>query len=115
MNPTESFFRSDLPRHIVADLARFQGLSGSIAFSCGGQKFTVVLGDLDAPVRDGFDRDASVRVWFFGDAFERFLNGEVLVGKKHRMVQGDADVLAAFGKFLQPAHNALSVRFARAA
>lgn len=106
-----AFFQQQLPTHIAGDLTRFSTLSGRIAFSCGGTKFTVQLGDLECPVVAGFDRTADVKVWFFGDAFERVLRAERLTGKRDRLVQGDLDVLAAFGRYLQPAANALSVRF----
>jgi hypothetical protein len=114
VTPTERFFLKDLPAAIVRELARFKGLHGSIAFSCGGRKFTVLLGDLEQPVIQGFLRSADVKLWFFDDAFERFLAGHSVLGKKSLKVQGDLDVLDRFGRFLQPADNKLSVRFATA-
>ena len=115
MTDTERFFLKDLPAAIVREIPRFRSLSGSLAFSCGGKKFTVILGDLDAPVVAGFLRNADVKLWFFGDAFDRFLEGTLHdVTKRDMRVEGDLDVFARFGKFLQPVEtaNALSVRFA---
>ena len=114
MNPTEQFFTEQLPALIIKELARFRALHGTVAFSCGGHKFTLCLGDLDAPIVPGFLRSADVKVWFFGDAFERFLNGEAVSGKRNVRVEGDADVLERFGKLLMPAASSLSVRFASA-
>ena len=69
------------------------------------------LGNLDKPIVPGFLRSAHVKLWFFGDAFERFLAGELPAGKKELLVQGDLDVLERFGRLLLPAASALSVRF----
>jgi hypothetical protein len=111
VSPTERFFLSELPAAIVRDLARYRPLHGTLAFSCAGQKFTVCLGDLDAPVIPGFLRSADVKLWFFADGFERFLAGQELTKKLVRL-EGDAAVLERFGRFLMPASSSLSVRFA---
>ena len=110
MTAAERFFLQELPAAIIRDLQRFRLLSGTLAFSCAGEKYTVRLGDLDAPVILGFERAADVKVWFFGDAFERFIRGEKVSGKKHVMVQGDLDVLERFGRLLVTAQNAVSIR-----
>jgi len=114
--PVETFFLSTLPTAIAAEPARFAALTGRLSFRCGDACFIVDLGNVAAPVTAGFDRTADVRLWFFGDAFERFLAGVPLVGKKDRVVQGDAAVLERFGRFLRPAavQTSVSVRFASA-
>jgi hypothetical protein len=108
----EAFFQRDLPALIVRELARFRTLHGTLAFSCAGKKFTLCLGDLGSPVVPGFLRTADVKVWFFDDAFERFLAGEPLSRGRQLRVEGDPDVLERFGRFLMPAASSLSVRFA---
>ncbi len=116
MSQTSDFFRRSLPAAIVAEPERFALLHGRLAFSCAGEKFTVALGDLDAPVVAGFDRGAEVKLWFFGDAFERFLCGEEVKGKQAVRVEGDAGVLDRLGLFLRPAKaSGVSVRFGAAA
>ncbi len=110
MTPTESFFTKDLPALIVRELSRFRSSRGTLAFSCAGEKFTLCLGDAAAPVVPGFLRSADVKLWFTGDAFERFLAGEIVPGQVR--VQGDAEVLERFGRLLMPAASSLSVRFA---
>jgi hypothetical protein len=115
VNPTERFFASELPGAIVRELSKFRGLYGTLAFSCGGKKFTVCLGNLEKPIVPGFLKSAHVKLWFFGDAFDRFLEGELPQGKAHVKVQGDLDVLERFGRLLLPAASTLSVRFTKAA
>jgi hypothetical protein len=105
-----AFFLRQLPTLIVGDLNRFASLTGRVALSVGAAKFTVRLGDLEAPVVEGFDRAAEVKVWFFGDAFARFLAGAVLAGPRDVRVEGDREVLGRFGQLLSPARNALSIR-----
>ena len=111
MTPTETFFERELPALIARELGRFRGLRGRLAFSCAGKKFTVCLGDVDAPVVPGFLRTADVKLWFFADAFDRFLAGADVGGKDVR-VEGDLDVLERFGRLLQTTSTSLSVRFA---
>jgi hypothetical protein len=111
VNPTESFFLHELPAAIVRELPRFKGLYGTLAFSCGGKKYTVCLGNLEQPIVPGFLKTATVKLWFFGDAFDRFLQGELVSGKKNVMVQGDLAVLERFGRLLMPAASTLSVRY----
>lgn len=111
MTTTESFFWVDLPAAIVRDLERFRHLHGTLAFSCAGRKFTVTLGDLHAPVIAGFLRTADVKLWFFADAFERFLAAEAIAPRSVRL-EGSAEVLERFGRFLQPSASPLSIRLA---
>jgi hypothetical protein len=68
----------------------------------GAGKFTVRLGDLTSPVSEGFDRAATAKLWFLGDAFERFLGGTLPPDAPTRELikSGDGDVLAGFGQFL---------------
>src|SRR5205823_15094206 len=109
VTPTERFFLKDFPTLVVQEIQRFRSLRGTIAFSCAGRKFTVCLGDLNAPVVAGFLRTADVKLWFFDDAFDRFLAGE----KPARVrVEGDVDVLERFGRLLLPGSSSLMVRFA---
>lgn len=107
----ERFFLTLLPTMVHAQFVRFAGATGRLSFRCGDESYTVQLGNVDEPVVRGFDPGADVCVWFFGDALERFVRGEPLVGKKDRVLKGDAAVLQAFGALLQPAHSSLSVRF----
>lgn len=98
-----SFFLSDLPRMLVAEPRRFADLRGVVAVSVqGGGKFTIRLGDLENPVAEGFDQKASVKLWFLGDTFERFLQGPLPSSMTTRelILQGDGDVLESFGRFL---------------
>lgn len=98
----------DLVVHLVAAIpARWAALHGSLAVSvqAGGatRKATLRLGDLDRPVEDGFDRRATAKLWFLGDAFDRFLDGTLPAKPSTRevIVGGDPAVLEAFGRFLQ--------------
>jgi hypothetical protein len=111
MDRTERFFWHDVPAMIAREPQAFQALSGSIAFSCGGKKVTLMLGDVEQPVVAGFDRTASLRLWFFKDAFERFLDGAPLQDRRDHLHQGDASVLSRLGRFLSAGQNPLSVRF----
>jgi hypothetical protein len=106
----ERFFFTLLPTLVHAQVAQFGGLSGRLSFHCAGDGYTVQLGNMAEPVVRGFDSRADVCVWFFGDAFERFVRGEALAGKKDRVLKGDPAVLQRFGALLQPAHSSLSVR-----
>ncbi len=112
MTPVETFFLAVLPTAIAADTSRFQSLSGRLSFKCGKEAFVVDLGNVAVPVTAGFDRTADVRLWFFNDAFERFVSGVPVIGKKDRIVEGNATVLERFGRFLRPApvQNPLLVR-----
>jgi hypothetical protein len=119
MTPTSSaaeFFLRTLPTAIAQEPARFAALTGRLSFKCGDDAYVVDLGNVAAPVVVGFDKGADVRLWFFGDAFDRFLAGVPVVGKKDRIVLGDVTVLERFGRFLRPApvQSSLSVRFASA-
>lgn len=70
------FFFEAFPQLIVTAPQRFAGLSGVIAISVQGQgKFTVRLGNLEAPVVEGFDKKATAKLWFLGQAFSQFLDG----------------------------------------
>jgi hypothetical protein len=110
LGDVRGFFFGQLPTLIAGELPRFATLSGRVAFSVGPEKFTVRLGDLERPVVEGFDRGAEVKVWFFGDAFARFLSGASLVGPRALRVEGDGEVLRRFGELLLPSRNALSIR-----
>lgn len=114
----ERFFFTLLPTLVHEQAAHFGGMSGRLAFHCAGDGYTVQLGNVTEPVVRGFDPRADVCVWFFGDAFDRFVCGEALVGKKDRVLKGDPAVLERFGALLQPSHSShssLSVRFASVA
>lgn len=98
-----NFFFTMLPQLIVAAPQRFAGLRGVVAVSVQGQgKFTVRLGDLEAPVVDGFDKKAAVKLWFLGDAFARFVAGTLppQTTTRELILAGDGDVLDSFGRFL---------------
>jgi hypothetical protein len=111
MDSTQRFFWQEVPAMIARQPQAFAMLFGSIAFSCAGHKATLRLGNVTQPIVAGFDRRASLRVWFFGDAFSRFLAGQHMDGKHDHMHQGDTTVLSRFGLFLSAGHSALSVRF----
>jgi hypothetical protein len=111
----ERFFFTLLPTLVHEQAAHFGGMSGRLSFHCAGDGYTVQLGNVTEPVVRGFDPRADVCVWFFGDAFDRFVRGEALVGKKDRVLKGDPAVLERFGALLQPSHSSLSVRFASVA
>ena len=94
---------------VVQELTRFRAQQGTLAFSCAGKKFTVCLGDLNAPVVAGFLRNADVKLWFFDDGFEQFLAGR----RPDRVRgEGDVDVLERFGRLRLPGTSSLLVPFA---
>ena len=97
------FFLEALPQLIVAAPQRFASLSGTVAVSVKDQgKFTVHLGDLAAPVVEGFARDASAKLWFLDGSFSEFLDGTLpaQVTTRRLIMSGDGDAVARFGQFL---------------
>ncbi len=97
------FFFEAFPQLVVAAPQRFAALRGVVAVSVQGQgKFTVRLGDLDAPVVEGFDKKATAKLWFLGQTFSQFLDGTLPPTTTTRQLikGGDGDVLQGFGQFL---------------
>ena len=95
----EAFFQKKFPTLVSMRLDRFSRLTGALAFSCGGEKWTIRMGYLDVPVAPIFERQADVKLWFKPGAFERFVAGERPRAGELR-IQGDPAVLERFGRFL---------------
>lgn len=119
-NPSfaRSFFGRRLPSHIAQHVEKFASLQGSIAFYVRGQgKWTLRLGNLEAPVEDGLAPDADLTLWFSGDAFEAFARGTLdvadAVTREQVAFEGDPGLLERFGFLLAPPTSALGTRFNR--
>ena len=72
-------------------------------------KWTVYLGDSEAPVLPGFDPNADLKLWLLRDGFARFLDGTLDARDARRvLVDGDITLLTRFRRLL-----AMSTAFAR--
>lgn len=113
MSRAAAFFSKDFIALIVRDPARYRLATGSLAFRVMGEgEWTVRLGDLEAPVEPIFDRNADLKLWFFGDAFQRFLDATLPSPPSTRqlLLRGDLAVLARFGRLFTPAQSIQSTR-----
>ncbi|MFH1807522.1 MAG: SCP2 sterol-binding domain-containing protein [Pseudomonadota bacterium] len=102
---------------MARDVDRFLLMQGTIACKVkGAGAWTLHLGDLDAPVTEGFDARAELKVWFTAQGFEGFVSGSSkareLVRKGDIVYHGDTDLLQHLGFLMTPGDSPLGIRLA---
>jgi putative sterol carrier protein len=106
MNEVEQFFQETLPKAVVDRADRFLSAEGvvSITVAARGQ-WTIRFGSFDAPVTEGGDPEADLRVWFGPTAFAEFVAGTLdaaeAVKKRRVRLSGDRKLLERLGFLLE--------------
>lgn len=89
-----AWFSTRLPALVVARFDDFLTLEGTIGFDVAGDRWTLVLGDPESPVRHEKASDANLSLKFTARAFEQFTEGALDVAAAVRSGQ-----VTATGRF----------------
>ena len=109
------FFTTAVPSIVARDFEQFMTLNGVIACKVKGEgAWTLRFGDVEAPITEGFDPRADLKIWFTKEGFDAFVSGSgnmrKIVMKGEIAFAGDATYLERLGFLLSPGGSPLATR-----
>ncbi|MGV3621202.1 MAG: SCP2 sterol-binding domain-containing protein [Archangium sp.] len=101
-----TWFEKTLPALLVSRFDDFLAVDGEIAFTVGGQSWTLSFADVEEPVKAGASKEATLKLRFTEAAFTSFIEGTLDVPNAVRggevKASGDLELFATLATLMMP-------------